>query len=556
MRKQQEARSYELLELIERALNGALVLPEFQRDFVWKPTAVKLLLSSVAKGWPIGSFMLWKPDDFTMAVKDFDGVGKTRSEGDDTPTYLLDGQQRLTALIHAFDHERTTVKYVLSGAGEYLLSDLEGNIEDLVDHRTEKQFGRGLTTTKGRAKEDVALVEDIVDDGKFSQWVEDYFETHQLDPIKKPLLFERRAERLPGLRAYSVPAVELASTLDLEAVARIFETTNKTGVKLSTVDLMTARLYPADFRLRDQWTEVQERTYPTVGQMFADTIDAEDVLRILAFWSTEGAGVTRERILKLSPEFVKSQWTRGVCALGEAVGLLSEVMGVVQGSLLPARLMVLPVAVAMDAAGKGDAAKAVKREDLRTMLESWFWRAIIDETFARSTNTRAIGQAKELVRRLEEKQYSMQSVLSEEAVDPLVERLIDPQASDGLLEGAAHALVVAVDGHDWKADKESLRAKAGTLEKHHIVPKEGEGVEGWERVNCIANMTPQSKASNIELGKMLPGEAGVAGNLLGPHFCDVGELGQVGHDGFDSFASRRASEIANAFIAKANGDTP
>ena len=498
--------------------------------------------------------MLWKPNDFSMAVKEFDGVGKATGTGDDGPTYLLDGQQRLTALIHAFHHHRTTVKYVLSGAGDYLLADTEGNIEDLVDHRTEKQFGKGLTTTKGRAKEDVALIEDIIDDGRFSQWVEDYFATHKLDVSKKPLLYERRAERLPGLRAYLVPTVELASSLDLEAVARIFETTNKTGVKLSTVDLMTARLYPADFRLRDEWTEVQERTYPIVGQQFSDTIDAEDVLRILAYWSTQGAGVTRERILKLSPEFVKEQWTRGVCALGEAISLLSDQMGVVQGSLLPARLMVLPVAVALDAAGEGNAAKAGERKDLRTMLESWFWRAIIVETFARSTNTRAIGEAKELVRSVEEKQYSMRSPLREEAVEGLVERLVDPKASDGLLEGAVQALVVAADGHDWKSDKHSLRAKAGSLEKHHIVPKEGKGVAGWEKVNCIANMTPQSKTSNIELGKMLPGEAGVTGTLLSPHFCDVSEFAQVGHDGFESFVSRRAKEIAAALVAKANGD--
>ena len=555
MRNQQEARSYELLELIERALAGGLVLPEFQRDFVWKPTAVKLLLSSVAKGWPIGSFMLWRPEDFTMAVKEFDGVGKTQHEDDDSYTYLLDGQQRLTALIHAFDHERTTVKYVLNGLGQYLLAESEGNIEDLVDHKTEKQFGRGLTTIKGRAKEDIALIEDLVDDGRFSEWVEAYSENRRIESSQKSLLFGRRAERLPGLKVYLVPAVNLSSSLDLEAVARIFETTNKTGVKLSTVDLMTARLYPAAFRLRDEWTEAQERTYPIIGDKFADTIDAEDALRILAFWDTNGAGVTRERILKLEPEFVKTQWARGIHALGEAISLLSNLTGVVQGSLLPARLMVLPVAVALDAAGGGNAKEAASRSDLQRMIESWFWRAIVDETFARSTNTRAIGQAKELIQRIEGRQYSMQSVLSEEAVSNLVDRLIDPKASDGLLEGAAHALVVAADGKDWKADKEPLRAKSGTLEKHHIVPKEGRGVEGWDKVNCIANMTPQSKASNIELGKMLPSEAGVAGSLLGPHFCDVGELGQVGHDGFDRFVSRRANEIANILIVKANGET-
>ncbi len=531
-----------------------MVLPEFQRDFVWKPTAVKLLLSSVAKGWPIGSFMLWAPEDFSMAIKEFDGVGQPTGDSSDDPTYLLDGQQRLTALIHAFNHQRTTVKYVLSGVGGYLLDDSEGNIEDLVDHKTEKQYSKGLTTIRGRAAQDVALIEDIVEDGKFAEWVEHYAQTVQLDGSQKPLLFDRRAKRLPGLREYSVPAVELASTLDLEAVARIFETTNKTGVKLSTVDLMTARLYPADFRLRDEWTEAQQRTYPIIGENFADSIDAEDVLRILAYWDSNGTGVTRERILKLKPGFVIAHWSRGVCALGEAVSLPSEEMGVVQGSFLPARLMVLPVAVALDAAGGQNAKNADDLKDLRAMLASWFWRAIVDETFARSTNTRAIGQAKELLNRINHKQYSIQSKLGEGDKESLQDRLTDPKASDGLLEAAAHALVVASNGKDWKAKGQSLRESSGALEMHHIVPKEGEGVAGWGRVNCIANMTPQSKASNLELGKILPAVAGIDGKLLAPHFCDVSEFAQVGHDGFESFVSRRAKEIAAALVAKANGD--
>lgn len=538
-----------LPDLVRSAIDGSLALPEFQRDFVWRPADVKLLLSSVAMGWPIGSFMIWQPKDFRMAAKSFDGL--PRPDEQSNQSFLLDGQQRLTALIHALEPDRSKdYKYLFVQLTEYLTSESPPDIEEHIVSVTGAQFGKKYASLQQRTAQDVALVSDIADHQTFSDWQDLYVQHHK--PAEKPQLLRLRGERLPGLTSYSVPCVVLASDLELEAVARIFETTNKTGVKLGTVDLMTAKLYPADFKLRDEWERVKEERHDVMGK-FEDALDAEDVLRVLAFWHTNGAGVTRERILKLSPAQVKRDWRRAVDSVCDAVNFLMRQCGVVQGTLLPARLMILPIAIAFDAASDLEQ----HRQELEEHLQRWFWRSIIDDTFVRSTNTRAIGEANRL---LEYVQEHLGSTTGADGSGPaaggeesLKERLLEARGADGALEAAVQALVVFQGGGDWRHGRRKLAARAGELTKHHVIPKKGAGADKWERLNCIANLTPQSMDSNRELRNALPIDADVTGAVAKAHFCDIAELGGRNVAGFDRFVERRASEIAAAMVALASG---
>ena len=78
--------------LLKDIENEDLVLPEFQRDFVWKPDDFKKFITSVYKAWPTGSLLIWKtrkPPKLRGDAKPSEGV-YTR--------ILLDGQQRLSTL--------------------------------------------------------------------------------------------------------------------------------------------------------------------------------------------------------------------------------------------------------------------------------------------------------------------------------------------------------------------------------------------------------------------------------------------------------------------------
>ena len=47
-------------ELARRVLTGDILLPKFQREFVWKRQQTLDLLDSVAQNYPIGSLLLWQ----------------------------------------------------------------------------------------------------------------------------------------------------------------------------------------------------------------------------------------------------------------------------------------------------------------------------------------------------------------------------------------------------------------------------------------------------------------------------------------------------------------
>ena len=538
----QQAAPRRMQTLVQQALDGKLALPEFQRDFAWKPPAVRLLLSSVALGWPIGSFMIWSKDQLELQSKDFDGV--TGVKVADDADYLLDGQQRLTALIQALHPKYSKYRYFINGLVKFLSAGPEVEIEEYLESLTTGQFAKKYPDLDAQAKADVALISDIVSDEKFERWIDSY--KGQRKDHKGLSIFGLREQRLPGLKSYAIPCVQLGAGLELSAVARIFETTNRTGLKLGTVDLMTATLFPA-FKLRDEWKDVLNEN-DDFREYFSKTLDEEDALRLLAFWKTEGKGVTRDQILKMKHADVRGRWADAVEALVETIGFLRDECGVVQGSLLPQRLMVIPIAVAFDRAISLKRKQASKQK-IRTELRRWFWYAVSHGAFVRSTNTRAIRHATAARMYVENEVKSIRKALDgdgSEGSEDLIERLLDSGRGERALEAAVLALVIARDGTDWAAGKHPLTDEAGSIESHHVIPQRAKGVEGWARVNCIANLTPQSDLSNKQLGNKLPIEAGVTGPVAAAHLCDFLEIGGTNPKTFENFVTRRASEIAAA----------
>ena len=49
-------------ELLDSIRKYDLVLPEFQREYVWTRERAKQLMVSLVKGYPVGGLLLWKTD--------------------------------------------------------------------------------------------------------------------------------------------------------------------------------------------------------------------------------------------------------------------------------------------------------------------------------------------------------------------------------------------------------------------------------------------------------------------------------------------------------------
>ena len=80
-------------ELLADIRTRDLVLPEFQREYVWTRDQAKQLMVSLVKGYPVGGLLIWKtdqPPELKNVTKLPDKIGAVQ--------VLLDGQQRLTTL--------------------------------------------------------------------------------------------------------------------------------------------------------------------------------------------------------------------------------------------------------------------------------------------------------------------------------------------------------------------------------------------------------------------------------------------------------------------------
>ena len=80
-------------ELLDDIRKQDLVLPEFQREYVWTREQAKQLMVSLFKQYPVGGLLLWKTDN-PPELKNVDQLPDKLG----TVQVLLDGQQRLTTL--------------------------------------------------------------------------------------------------------------------------------------------------------------------------------------------------------------------------------------------------------------------------------------------------------------------------------------------------------------------------------------------------------------------------------------------------------------------------
>ena len=95
-----------LKEMIELIQKQELLLPDFQRGFVWDIEMQQRLVASVLTKMPIGSILVLEADteDFGCRILGRKDEVDT-SGGNRNVNVLLDGQQRMTALANVFSNQ-------------------------------------------------------------------------------------------------------------------------------------------------------------------------------------------------------------------------------------------------------------------------------------------------------------------------------------------------------------------------------------------------------------------------------------------------------------------
>ena len=197
--------------------SDAIAIPEIQRPFVWDAAKVRDFIDSLYNGYPVGYLIAWQNPDVRLK----DG---TQSAG---KRILIDGQQRVTALLAALLAEQVVTK------------DYKQRRISIAFHPGEERF----EVANAAIRRDREWIADIAiffaSEVKILQLLNNYCEAnHGLD---KDEIYEHM-ERLRGIKNNSLGLIELNSNLEVETVAKIFARINSQGVSLNEADFAMSKM--------------------------------------------------------------------------------------------------------------------------------------------------------------------------------------------------------------------------------------------------------------------------------------------------------------------------
>ena len=257
------------------------------------------LIVSIACSYPAGSLLRIRNTHHLFACREFQGAPAL---GRYKPTFLvLDGQQRLTSLYQAFygvgDHRYyLNIRRLLDGADVeecllYLRSNLKRAREYLDIDVQARELILPLSVLKGGA-------------GDFSRWSRQVTRRMSQEDVRNTLedaLSDVEERWIRTIDDYKFPVVTLSDTTSAEAVCTIFETLNRTDVKLSPFELLTPRFWPKGVNLRRLWATAQD-DHPIIADF---AVDPYYLLQIVSLAARGTPSCKRSEVLNLEASAVE-----------------------------------------------------------------------------------------------------------------------------------------------------------------------------------------------------------------------------------------------------------
>jgi hypothetical protein len=468
-------------DLIKEIKQGDLILPEFQRGYIWDRNQVRSYLNSLYRGYPTGSFLIWK----TPAPPKVRGDAST----EDAKSYrlILDGQQRLTS-IFALVEGGPPPFY----EGEKLFFNLHFNV-------LKEEFAYYKKTMMHKNPEWIPVT------SFFQQGLAAFLqEVAALEPEVRDFYFANMAKlaRLDQIKTYLYYQKELTE-LDMDRVVEVFNLVNSSGTRLSKSDLALAHICSLWPEAREQFREAQ-RIHR--GENF--DFDLSFYTRCTAVVATGSA--LYEPLYRAPIDKVIDAWPKVTRALDYVPNVLRGDAYIDAASTFPSTTVVIPLVSHLALAGRQHFdTEAEKRAFLH-----WMYAAMMWGRYSGSTETKLQADIEAL------KASDPPARLRENLIADRGRIKVEPKD----LEGAGVAspffpmtYVVArsrgaVDWFNGVALYQKAIGRSFGLEIHHIFPQAVLYKSGYDSanlshkrtVNEIANLAYLTNQANLGIAAKRP----------------------------------------------------
>lgn len=449
------------MDLLYEINSRTMALPDFQRDFVWDPNATEGLINSIASNYPAGSILRVRDANRMFAAREFANAPKLDSY---RHTFLvLDGQQRLTSLYQAF-----------YGVGDYryYLS-----LRKLIES---KEFEEAIFHLKAKRKKAIKYelfenqVKDLVlplsvlkdGNGQYSSWAlkaARMFKGEEREEIEVQFA-EIQKNWIDKIDHYSFPVVTLSDKTKPDALCTIFETLNSTGVKLTVFELLTARFWPKNIKLREMWEAALE-SYPILSDY---GIDPYYILQAIALLSKKSPSCKRSDVLDLESADITAWWNKTIVGMAHGLILLRDDCKVMLAKWIPYQTMLVPLAAILAKRGVQNTPETGVQRD---KLQRWFWCAVFGQAYENAPNSQSAKDYNELFAWLEN--GPLPDSIQLLRFDPKVLRGVAPRQR-ALYRGTICLILgagsVARDFHTKSVIDSKLMIDE-SIDDHHIFPE-------------------------------------------------------------------------------------
>lgn len=255
---------YSLKHWIDLMLSGNIVLPEYQREFVWETRDIKRLIKSLKSG------------QFIMPVT----IAQYAPNDEEPRNLLLDGQQRLSSILLAwlgYEPQKSKFKESDSFASE----DDSAKEEKPVEQNSQKAIAwrfQEVVKFKKRKKED--LIQEIEKDGRYDKLTDIELTDDILD------------NTFLGF-SYIVPDSKEKDDIQ-NNFSQLFRNINYFGKKLSSLESRKS-LYYMNAELKNFFEGKTAKNEECFGKIkiMEDTVAKQiDFVRFLAILSQQLSGAT------------------------------------------------------------------------------------------------------------------------------------------------------------------------------------------------------------------------------------------------------------------------
>ncbi|NWO06747.1 MAG: DUF262 domain-containing protein [Alteromonadaceae bacterium] len=521
---------------------GQIKLPMFQREFVWSKEKSSNLIDSIIKGFPIGTFILWKTREELRTYKEIGNHHLPTTPKGDYVQYILDGQQRITSL------------YAIRKGIRITKDGKEVDYRDIF-------INLSLPTDS----EDPITTTDVPCDDDSGQFISVHTLltsriTNLLDKYGKAEL-ETIEDYKSKLTGYDFSTITITD-YPIEIACEIFSRINTGGKSLTVFEIMVAKTYDEDksFDLAERVDILRDGAdddRSCLSSVRYDTLPDSVIMQCVAA-VTKGAARGRDILTIKRDEFIEA-WQPTLDSLFTAIDFLRSELRIPVSKILPYPALVIPLTYFFfHTKNKKPTYQQIK------LLEQYFYWSGINGRYSSSSDTKVtedLSKVDQIIKELTPSYLPSEIRVSEESIAET-----HFSAGNAFCKAVLCALAFQqprsfdTDG-TVILDNSNLKI-ASSKNYHHFFPKQYlKETYPQAEANLIANITIIDGYSNKHrIGKKAPNDyierfakdnKNMSQTLASHLVLDIDNFG-ISENDYTKFINQRSVAIANVLNNKLN----